>query len=246
MSKQTYTGYGDTGKVLEKDSATVEGTDVSGRWNRMIEERVVDDYFGRDETEEQEALQKSLDRFAPDRAQRCIQCGKCTSVCTVHAVDKDYNPRYWVQLARTGRTEELKESTETIWKCVSCFKCTNACPKDVETEKVMKALGEWLNDAVLEEETSPAKFDEEFWSEVFETGRIEEGHLLKNFFEATDQPLMQSWTEEMAKNMMKHLPLTQMLQMGQNFVFQPGTEDWEDTQEALKNYLEEQEEKYHE
>ena len=115
----------------------VEGVDVSGHWSTFIESRVVTDY--------NEALEEEISSLpGGEYIHRCWQCGSCTNSCTVHAINEDFNPRYWIYLIRTGMESELLRDKDIIWQCVSCNKCTYSCPRDVEPEGVMKATSHWL------------------------------------------------------------------------------------------------------
>lgn len=234
MSDKVITGYGGTGEVHEKDEAIIDGMDVSGSWNRMIDERVIT------ENRDIESLEDALEFFGKeDDPHRCIQCGSCTSVCTMHAQEPDFDPRFWVYLARTGREEALVENRDLVWKCVSCLKCVNVCPGDVEPEGIMKVLSEWLQEQGYSEETTSHKFDESFWNEVKETGRMEEGHLILNYFKATGQPLRQDWLETFGKRIAKRLPIRHGIAMAKNYLFHPRTRSWNDDGDTLESYVEE-------
>ena len=115
-----------------------DGVDVSGHWSTFIKPRVVTDY---NENMEDEIAALP----GGELIHRCWQCGSCTNSCTVHGVNPDFNPRYWIYLIRLGMEEELLRDKDIIWQCVSCHKCTYACPRDVEPEGVMKATVHWLS-----------------------------------------------------------------------------------------------------
>jgi heterodisulfide reductase subunit C len=142
-----------------------------------------------------------------------------------------------------GMESELLRDKDIIWQCVSCHKCTSACPRDVVPEGVMKATAHWL---ALKGHTPKSKsmiFDEEFTEQVIETGKIEDGRVIRNFFAKTGQPLMQDWLVEMVKRVARRLPILQGIKMGFAFVFRPKTRGWAKAGAAIEEYVHEQEAK---
>ncbi len=215
------------------DKLVIDGVDVSGHWSTFIESRVVTDYNERME-EEIAALPGG------EHINRCWQCGSCTNSCTVNAVDSRFNPRYWIYLIRTGMESELLRDKDIIWQCVSCNKCTYACPRDVFPEGVMKATAHWLE---LKGHTAKSKsttFDEEFADQVFATGKIEEGRVLRGFFAKTGQPLLQEWLVEMARRIAKRWPVGLGVRMGLAALFRPRTRRWRKARAAIAGYVAEQ------
>jgi heterodisulfide reductase subunit C len=185
----------------------IEGVDVSGHWSTFIESRVVADY--------NEALEEEISALpGGEYIHRCWQCGSCTNSCTVHALNPDFNPRYWIYLIRTGMESELLRDKDIIWQCVSCHKCTHVCPRDVVPEGVMKATSHWLELKGHTPKSHSMIFDEVFSEQVFETGKIEDGRVVMRFFKRTGQALRQPWMEDMVKGMLRHLPLGLLTRMG--------------------------------
>jgi heterodisulfide reductase subunit C len=219
-------------RVQEK--LEVEGVDVSGHWSTFIETRVVKDY--------NEELQDEIEALpGGEFIHRCWQCGSCTNACTVHALNPDFNPRYWIYLIRMGMESELLRDKDIIWQCVSCNKCTYACPRDVVPEAVMKATAHWLELKGHTPKSHSTIFDEIFSEQVIETGKIEDGRTIKRFFKQTGQALRQPWLEEMVKRMLRNLPISLLMRMGlANFV-KPRTSNWGGARDAIKEYIEEQE-----
>ena len=155
-----------------QEQIEVDGVDVSGHWSTFIESRVVTDY--------NEALQDEIEALpGGEYIHRCWQCGSCTNACTVHALDPDFNPRYWIYLIRMGMESELLRDKEIIWQCVSCNKCTYACPRDVVPEGVMKATAHWLELKGHTPKSHSTIFDEIFSEQVIETGKIEDGRTIR-------------------------------------------------------------------
>ena len=211
----------------------IDGVDVTGHWSTFIEPRVVTDYNERME-EEISALPGG------SKIHRCWQCGSCTNSCTVNAVNPEFNPRYWIYLIRMGMESEILRDKEIIWQCVSCNKCTYVCPRDVEPEAVMKATAHWLE---LKGHTKPSPstiFDEEFAQQVIETGKIEEGRIIRNFFKKTGQRLDQDWLLEMVRRIARKLPVKMGLAMGLQTLFRPKAKDWDRARDAIREYVDEQ------
>jgi heterodisulfide reductase subunit C len=152
----------------------------------------------------------------------------------------DFNPRYWIYCTRLGLKEEIIKDKDIIWQCVSCHKCTNICPKDVRPEGVMKALAHWLEDQGYTEKKPSAVFDEEFWEQVYRTGRTEDSHVVLNFLRKTKQSLFQGRLVESVRRMVRHLPLRHLTRMGLHFLLTPRTRSWGRTGEVLMEYVQEQ------
>lgn len=225
-------------RLLSQDSLVVDGVDVSGHWNTMIMPRTLCDY----DDDFEEIIQKYS---GGENVHRCWQCGSCTNSCTMYGQNVQFNPRFWIYLTRLGLKDEILKDKDIIWQCVSCNKCTNICPKDVRPEGVMKALAHWMEDEGITEKAPSTIFDEEFWSQVYKTGRIEDSHVMMHFFQKTNQPLIQDWLKVFVMRLMKYLPVTQLMKMGLNLVFIPKTKSWGKTGEVLANYVREQKEAAH-
>lgn len=214
----------------------IDGVDVSGHWSTFIESRVVTDYNERIE-EEIAALPGG------EYIHRCWQCGSCTNACTVNAVNPDFNPRYWIYLIRMGMESELLRDKEIMWQCISCHKCTYACPRDVFPEGVMKAAAHWLELKGHTPKSKSTLFDDEFTAQVIQTGKIEEGRIIRNFFAKTGQPLLQDWLVEMAKRVARRLPVKLGILMGLAALVRPRTRGWGKARAAISEYVGEQEAK---
>ena len=214
----------------------MEGVDVSGHWSTFIESRVVTDY--------NEALEEEISALpGGEYIHRCWQCGSCTNSCTVNALNPDFNPRYWIYLIRMGMESELLRDKDIIWQCVSCHKCTHVCPRDVVPEGVMKATSHWLELKGHTPKSHSMIFDEVFSEQVFETGKIEDGRVILRFFKRTGQALRQPWMEEMVKGMLRNLPIGLLTRMGLATLVAPRTKNWGDARAAIREYVEEREEK---
>ena len=225
--------------ITTRDNLVVDGVDVSGHWSTFIRSRVVTDY---NEDLEQEIASLPGGEFI----HRCWQCGSCTNACTVHAVNADFNPRYWIYLIRMGYESELVRDKDIIWQCVSCNKCTYACPRDVVPEGVMKATAHWMELKGHTDKSMSTHFDEEFSQQVIETGKIEEGRIIRGFFKRTGQPLIQDWLVEMGKRLLSKLPVKMLFMMGLQGVLRPRTAHWRDARDAIEEYVTEKEAEHRE
>ena len=217
-----------------QEKLAIEGVDVSGDWSTFIETRVVTDY--------NEAMEEEIAALpGGEYIHRCWQCGSCTNSCTVNAINPDFNPRYWIYLIRLGMEQELLRDKDIIWQCVSCNKCTYACPRDVVPEGVMKATAHWLE---LKGHTQPSAstvFDEVFSGQVFATGKIEEGRLMRGFFARTNQKLTQEWLVGLVRGLVLRLPVGLLARLGLAAVVHPRTRHWGRTQQTINDYVAEQE-----
>jgi len=218
------------------EKLVMDGVDVSGHWSTFIEPRVVTDY--------NEALEEQIAALpGGEFIHRCWQCGSCTNACTVNAVNPDFNPRFWIYLVRIGLESELLRDKDIIWQCVSCHKCTYACPRDVVPEGIMKAIAHWLELQGHVPKSRSTLFDEEFTRQVVETGKIEDGRMIRNFFAATAQPLRQDWLVAMATRVARRFPVMLGIKMGLAALFRPRTRGWQRHQAAIEEYLGEQDAK---
>ena len=101
----------------------------------------------------------------------------------------------------------------------------------------MKALSHWLELKGHTPKSPSMHFDEEFSEQVFATGKIEEGRVIRGFFRRTGQPLIQDWLIELVKRLIRHLPVKLLMTMGlANFV-RPRTRDWSRAQAAIEEYV---------
>jgi heterodisulfide reductase subunit C2 len=220
--------------LITHERLTLEGVDVSGDWSTFIQPRVITDY--------NEAMEEEIASLAGGEAiHRCWQCGSCTNACTINALNSEFNPRYWIYLIRIGLESELLRDKDIIWQCVSCNKCTYACPRDVNPEGVMKATAHWLE---LKGHTPPSPamvFDEVFSEQVFATGRIEDGRVLRRFFARTGQALRQPWLEVLIRGLVSRLPVSLLVRLGLATLIHPRTRGWGPARAAIAEYVAERE-----
>lgn len=70
----------------------------------------------------------------------------------------------------------------------------------------MKAMVHWLELKGHRPKSPSILFDEVFSEQVFATGKIEEGRIIRDFFRRSGQPLMQDWLIEMVKRLFRGCP----------------------------------------
>jgi Fe-S oxidoreductase len=118
-------------KIIEKETAIIDGVDISGQWNRMFEQRVIFQYTP--ENIEEVAALPGAESLA-----YCYQCAKCVGVCPVDIVG-DYGPRKLYRLLQTGM---MMVESPGLWLCTTCANCLRVCPKEVNMIKIMPAVRE--------------------------------------------------------------------------------------------------------
>jgi heterodisulfide reductase subunit C len=69
---------------------------------------------------------------------KCIQCGVCSSGCTVTEY-VDLQPHRVVASCLLGLKKEVLESN-AIWTCSLCHRCTERCPKGVDYSFILALL----------------------------------------------------------------------------------------------------------
>lgn len=68
----------------------------------------------------------------------CLQCGRCSSGCTMRE-ETDILPHQLNRMAALGMKKQLLES-KAIWACISCNTCVARCPMKVDTPALVDAL----------------------------------------------------------------------------------------------------------
>ena len=69
---------------------------------------------------------------------KCIQCGVCSSGCTVTEY-VDMQPHRVVASCLLGLKKEVL-SSQAIWTCSLCHRCTERCPKNVDYSFILALL----------------------------------------------------------------------------------------------------------
>jgi heterodisulfide reductase subunit C2 len=75
----------------------------------------------------------------------CLQCGRCSSGCTMRQ-ETDILPHQLNRMAALGMKDQLLKS-KAIWSCVSCHTCVSRCPMAVDTPTMIDRLRAMATDA---------------------------------------------------------------------------------------------------
>ena len=78
----------------------------------------------------------------------------------------------------------------------------------------MKATAHWLELKGHTEKKPSTIFDEAFAEQVFDTGKIEDGAVLRQFFARTKQPLFQDWLVALVRGLASRLPISLLMKLG--------------------------------
>jgi heterodisulfide reductase subunit C len=73
-----------------------------------------------------------------EKPEKCFQCGRCTSSCTVSRILKDYRPNRIVGFVRHGLVRKILDPS--IWNCARCLKCVEYCPQKVAPADIVLNL----------------------------------------------------------------------------------------------------------
>ncbi len=124
--------YGSTGDVTQEDTVEVEGLDVSGHWNRMYGERVIESF-------NPGKIEEVMDLDGGETLGRCYQCAQCVGVCPVDQAGGAYGPRKVYR--RTELGIDLEDSPDA-WLCTTCRNCVRVCPKGVDMTDIIPKVRE--------------------------------------------------------------------------------------------------------
>jgi len=80
-------------------------------------------------------------------------------------------------------------------------------------------------------------FDEAFSEQVFATGKIEDGKVLRDFFTRTKQPLLQDWLIALVRGLAMRLPVGLLMKLGLATLFHPRTRGWGRASAAIEEYV---------
>ena len=69
----------------------------------------------------------------------CYSCASCTSVCPVHEVIADFDPRRIIHMIVLGMREEVL-SSDLIWFCCLCNSCYFVCPQGIRFSRIAREL----------------------------------------------------------------------------------------------------------
>lgn len=82
-------------------------------------------------------MNTTLEQLKQNRAFYCLECGKCTAVCPIAKVNKEYSPRRLLAEGLFYGAEELV-SSRLLWSCLTCLLCSQRCPVDVKYSDYMR------------------------------------------------------------------------------------------------------------
>jgi Fe-S oxidoreductase len=77
-------------------------------------------------------------------ARRCLDCGKCTSVCPVARFEQGLSPR---RLVRGLEGPGGGRWPDALWSCLTCKQCDAVCPQQVAISDVVPLLRQRARDA---------------------------------------------------------------------------------------------------
>jgi coenzyme F420-reducing hydrogenase beta subunit len=81
-----------------------------------------------------------LDRLIEKtRVYYCLECGKCTALCPIARVNREYAPVMHLARALRGFHGEAR-SDQGIWACMTCEICSTACPSQVDYPRFVLGL----------------------------------------------------------------------------------------------------------
>lgn len=79
-----------------------------------------------------------LKAYGAAGAEKCINCGNCTAICSMTTSGDDRFPRQIIRMAQLGMKEDLLASKE-LWMCFNCGQCSETCPQQAEPANFMAA-----------------------------------------------------------------------------------------------------------
>jgi heterodisulfide reductase subunit C len=148
---------------------------------------------------------------------------------------------------------------EHIHRCWQCGSCTNSCTVNAVNPDFNPRYWIYLIRLGMESELLRDKdiiwqcvscnkctyaCPRDVFPEVFATGKIEEGRVIRGFFARTGQPLRQEWLIEMARRLARKMPVLMGMRMALSAVFRPRTRNWARTGAAIGEYVAQQEAKH--
>lgn len=133
---------------VEKETAIVDGVDISGHWNKMYEPREITNY-------DISTLDELREVAGAESIGWCYQCAQCIGVCPIDNVG-DYGPRKIYRKLQMGQSIF---SSADLWQCTTCMNCLRVCPKEVNMIDIMPAARE---KAILDGADVPAELQEMF------------------------------------------------------------------------------------
>jgi heterodisulfide reductase subunit C len=80
-----------------------------------------------------ELKKQIMDQHMAEKVKYCYQCGRCSDVCPVHALDTRYNPRPLVMMGMLGLAHLIlsEDKQFELWGCQTCDICDEICPNNI-------------------------------------------------------------------------------------------------------------------
>jgi heterodisulfide reductase subunit C len=89
-----------------------------------------------------EIKKQVMDIHMAEKVKYCYQCGRCTDVCPVYAIDRRYNPRPLVMMGMLGLSHLIltEDKQFELWGCQTCDLCDEICPNDIVLTDIFNIL----------------------------------------------------------------------------------------------------------
>ncbi len=110
---------------------------------------------------------------------RCLQCGRCSSGCTMRT-ETDLLPHQINRLAALGLKDELLAS-RAIWLCASCHTCVSRCPMGVDTPALIDKLREMSSKAPEADLEKVRAFNNAMLNSIRRFGRVYEFGMMGEY-----------------------------------------------------------------
>jgi len=129
------------------------------------------------------AEEKGKDLKAPawilSELKECMQCGTCSSVCSVAEFSDACGPRRILAYELAGEHEKAMNS-DFLWLCTSCQACTDNCPKKLHVSLIIGAIKQCALDLDIAPSGDAAvRMIRNFAKIVEKGGRLSEFELMR-------------------------------------------------------------------
>jgi len=131
----------------------------------------------RNETLSRDLLLK-LDPEGRLRISSCLQCGRCSSGCTMRR-ETDILPHQLNRMVMLGLEDRILNS-RAIWACASCQTCVSRCPMKVDTPAMIDAL-KMMSTTAPDDLHRVKVFNELMLKSVKRFGRVHEFGLMAEY-----------------------------------------------------------------
>lgn len=120
--------------------------------------------------------QKLLAKLDPEgklNLAACLQCGRCSSGCTMRT-ETDILPHQLNRMVMLGMEDQILAS-KAIWTCASCHTCVARCPMGVDTPALIDKLRELSQTSGAHKETKRIRiFNDVMLGNMRRFGRVYE------------------------------------------------------------------------